>query len=110
MPVRTEADVLQSLVEELERVIPERWSRAEMIIDYDPNGMINFQNTFVDDSGRTKHLPFSPEFLELVPELAEAVATETSGPFRRAVFTVDAAGDFQTRYFYEGEPFPERRS
>ena len=107
MTGRTEADVLQSFVEELENVIPEQWSRVEMIIDYDPKGMINFQNTYADVSGNVKAVPFAPEFLELVPQLAEAVATDTSEYFRRATFTLDASGDYHTHYAYEGEFFPE---
>ncbi len=107
MPVRTEADVLQSLVEELEGLLPERWSRVEMIIDFDPQGSINFQNTYADETGRIAHVPFSPEFLELVPELAEAVATDRSGYFRRATFTLDASGDYRTQYSYDGDGLPD---
>ena len=108
--MRTEADVLQSFADELENVIPEPWSHVEMVIDYDPHGMINFQNTYDDESGARKHIPFSAEFLELVPELAEAVRTQNSGPFRRAIFTLDEGGNFATRYFYEGDEFVERRA
>lgn len=108
MPTKTEAEVWQDMANELNAAIPEAWTQADMVIDYDPAGQINFENTYLTPSGEKKHVPFVPEFIELVQDLAEAVATPQSGPFKRAYFTLLKSGTFKARYSYEEEGFPER--